>query len=338
MDSDPDTKLVSMKSTVRRGLRLRRSRLRRPLPAWISVAFSIVAIVLFFGIWWFVTLGENEERIIGPLALPSLSETFAEFDSLWFDRALTRNAYVTLKRVILGFTLAVVAGVPLGILAGCFSSVRAFLAPAVTFGRNIPLAALIPLTFFFFGIGEWQKIMFIFTACVAFIIADVTLAISDVSSRYLDTAYTLGANTWQTMIKVLVPLSMPGIFDSARVLFGLAFGYIMLAELVKLEGEAGGLGHLIMMSQREGPRAHIYLIILIIPVVALVIDRFLYWIQRELFPHRYGGTGVLNRALRLVIHQWDDLKRLAFKPRPPFDALRANTESAKEEPVDQGTT
>ena len=163
------------------------------------------------------------------------------------------------------------------------------------FGRNIPLAALIPLTFFFFGIGEWQKVMFIFIACVAFIIADVTLAISDVSSRYLDTAYTLGANTWQTMIKVLVPLAMPTVFDSARVLFGLAFGYIMLAEMVKLGSEEGGLGHLIRMSQREGPREHIYLIVLIIPVVALVIDRILFWIQRELFPHRYGGTGISTR-------------------------------------------
>ena len=88
------------------------------------------------------------------------------------------------------------------------------------------------------------------------------MAISDVSSRYLDTAYTLGANSWQTIIKVLVPLAMPAVFDSARVLFGLAFGYIMLAEMVKFGGEEGGLGHLILISQRQGPREHIYLIVL----------------------------------------------------------------------------
>ncbi len=314
MEPHPDTKLASAPRSHGRG-----PRLRRPLPLWASLLYSLLAVVTFFAIWWFVTLGEPEQRMVSPLALPSPSETFAKFHSLWFDRALTRNTIVTLKRVTLGFALAVLVGVPLGILAGCFTSVRAFLAPVVIFGRNIPLAALIPLTFFFFGIGEWQKIMFIFIACVAFLIADVTLAIRDVSSRYLDTAYTLGANTWQTMIKVLVPLAMPAVFDSARVLFGLAFGYIMLAELVKMQDEVGGLGHLILMSQREGPRAHIYLIILIIPIVALVIDRILYWVQRELFPYRYGGAGILNKVLRALLHQWDDMKRWIFKPRPPFD-------------------
>jgi NitT/TauT family transport system permease protein len=288
--------------------------LRRAL-SWWAVAFcSLLAVALVLALWWFVTRGEAEERIVGPLALPSPRETFREFGVLWFDRALTRNTLVTLQRVTLGFALAVAVGVPLGVLAGCFSAARAFLAPAVVFGRNIPLAALIPLTFYFFGIGEWQKVMFIFIACVAFVIADVTLAISDISSRYVDTAYTLGANTWQTIIKVLVPLAMPPIFDSMRVLFGLAFGYIMLAELVKLGNESGGLGHLILVSQREGPRTHIYLIILIIPLVALAIDRFLFWVQRELFPHRYGGAGVFHHLLRGLLHLWDDVKCLAIRP------------------------
>ena len=94
--------------------------------------------------------------------------------------------------------------------------------------------------------------MFIFIACVAFVIADVTVAISDISSRYLDTAYTLGANSWQAIMKVLVPLAMPAVFDSARLLFGLAFGYIMLAELVRFGNELGGLGNLILVAQRRG--------------------------------------------------------------------------------------
>lgn len=286
-------------------------RLRRPIGLVPSLLCSLAAIVLFFAVWYLATRGAGEERWVSPNTLPSLQETVAEFRSLWFDRALTRNTYVTLRRVTFGFALALVVGVPLGVLAGCFAPVRAFLAPLVVFGRNIPIAALIPLTFFFFGIGEWQKVMFIFVACVAFIVADVTVAISDISSRYLDTAYTLGANTWQSIIKVLVPLAMPKVFDSARLLFGLAFGYIMLAELVRFGDELGGLGNLIIVSQRRGPREHIFLIILLIPVVALVIDRALFWVQRELFPYRYGGGGTLNRALRAALHTWDDLKRAA---------------------------
>ena len=72
----------------------------------------------------------------------------------------------------------------------------------------------------------------------------------------------------------------------------------MLAEMIRFGGEAGGLGNMILVAQRRGPREHIYLIILIIPIVALVIDRLLYWMQVQLFPYRYGGYGLFNRALR----------------------------------------
>jgi ABC-type nitrate/sulfonate/bicarbonate transport system permease component len=289
-------------------------RLRGEIHPVVAVLLSVSCIALCFAAWWFVTRGETEEdRIVSATSLPSPAETFSTFKSLWFDRALTRNLLVTLKRVTLGFALALAVGVPLGVLAGCFASVRAFLAPLVIFGRNIPIAALIGLTFVFFGIGETQKVMFIFFACVAFVLADTTASIIDVGQQYVDTAYTLGASRWQAIIKVLVPLALPSVFNSARLLFGLAFGYVMLAELVRMGSEAGGLGNLINVSMRQGPRAHVYLIVLIIPAVALGIDRLLYIIQRSLFPYRYGGAGMLNTTVRMFLHGWDDLKGLVFK-------------------------
>ena len=239
---------------------------------------GFVGIARLPGLWWFVTQGAPEERIISPSkGLSSPAETFASFHSLWFDRALTRNLLTTLRRLALGFGLAALVGVPLGVLCGCFPRVQAFFLPMTLFGRNIPVAALIPLTFSLFGIGELQKVMFIFIACVAFVVWDTTRAIEEVGSQYIDTAYTLGAGTWQTIGKVLLPLALPSVFNSLRLIFGLAFGYIMLAEVVKFGGETGGLGDLINISQRRGPREHVLLILLIIPVVALVIDRLFFF-------------------------------------------------------------
>src|SRR5439155_26966472 len=119
--------------------------------------------------------------------------------------------------------------------------------------------------------------------------------------------YTLGASRWQIVLRVLVPLGMPSIFNALRLLFGLAFGYIMLAEVIKFGTEAGGLGDIINLSQRQGPREHIILVLLIIPCLALGIDRALYWIHRELFPHRYGGAGILTQFGRPVIPGGGDL-------------------------------
>ncbi len=307
--------------------------LRRELPAWQAVVMGLAGILACLALWWFVTRGAPEERIISPSkGLSSPAETFASFHALWFERALTRNLLTTLRRLGLGFGLAALVGVPLGVLCGCFPRVQAFFLPVTLFGRNIPVAALIPLTFSLFGIGELQKIVFIFIACVAFVIWDTTRAVQEVGSQYIDTAYTLGAGTWQTIGKVLLPLALPSVFNSLRLIFGLAFGYIMLAEVVKFGGETGGLGDLINISQRRGPREHVVLILFIIPVVALVIDRIFFFVQAELFPYRYGGSGILNSLVRAVLHAWEDvrlaakraLKRLVGQ-RPPASPIESHT-------------
>lgn len=308
--SDAAPVVVRAKDGGLRGLMRRLFRIRGEGALWQTLVFGALCLGLCLGVWWFVTRGEGERRIISPTMLPSPGETFATFKSLWFDMALTRNTGASLRRVVLGFALATVVGVPLGILAGCFCWFSAFWSPLAIFGRNIPLAALIPLTFSLFGTGETQKVMFIFLACVAFVLSDSAQAVRDVDMRYIDTAHTLGARRRQVILKVIVPLAMPDIFNSLRLLFGLAFGYIMLAELVKSADDAGGLGYIISVSQRRGMNEPILLVLMIIPIVALMIDRILFWVQRELFPHRYGGMGLLNQCVRMGVHAWEDLKGL----------------------------
>ena len=80
-----------------------------------------------------------------------------------------------------------------------------------------------------------------------------------------------------------MPLALPEIYDSLRNLFGLAFGYIMLAELINAKY---GLGYLLSTSQRRGLTEHIILILVVIGLLAYGIDRLLFWFQRGLFPYR----------------------------------------------------
>jgi len=304
---------------------------RRPVSQWVAALLGILCLAAILGIWWFLTRGPHEERLINYASLPSPAETFnkEQFDDLWFGDALTRNLFVSLRRVVLGFGLAAAVAIPLGVLCGCFPWINAFFAPINVFGRNIPIAALIPLTFALFGIGETQKVVFIFVAVVAFIMMDTATAIADVSSRYIDTAYTLGASRLQIILKVLVPLAMPRLFNSLRLLFGLAFGYIMLTELVTEGGGVGGLGHIINVAQRRGHRETILLVLTVIPAVALAIDRLLFMIQKSLFPHQYGGQGFLHIAWRGFMHFCEDVKHLLVKPTPLQPAQQAALAAAK---------
>jgi ABC-type nitrate/sulfonate/bicarbonate transport system permease component len=260
--------------------------LRRPLPQLWGLGLQLLSVVLILLVWWALTLGSPEERVLSPLTLPSPGEVVGEIKSLWFDAALTRSTGWSMRRIFLGFGLAALIGIPLGILSGCFRAVESFLKPVTLFLRNVPIAALIPLTLVWFGLGEPQKVFFIFIACLGFVIFDTTRAILDVDERYAETAYTLGAKKHQVIGKVLIPLALPDIFNSLRLLFGLAFGYIVLAELIDAKF---GLGYIVQVAQRRGPREHIYLVLLVISMLAFTIDRLLWYAQKKLFPYRFVG-------------------------------------------------
>ena len=247
-----------------------------------TVGFAGVAIAVL--VWWGVTFGATPEtRIVSPVVLPSPGEVLRSIPTLFTERALVASTAATLRRVITGFGLAILVGVPLGILAGAYRIFDALTGPVSVFLRNIPVAVLIPLTILWFGIDETQKTMFIFIATAPFVFFDAARAVAGVHDRYVETAQTLGATPAQVITKVLIPLAMPNIYNSLRNLFGLAFGYIMLAELVNAEH---GLGYLLMASQRRGLSEHIFAILIVIGLLAYGIDRLLYWFQLGLFPHR----------------------------------------------------
>jgi ABC-type nitrate/sulfonate/bicarbonate transport system permease component len=267
----------SVPATSLLALRIPPSRLTRQLVGVAAMGVIVLG-------WWLATSGiGSEDRLVSPIILPSPVEVFRSFPSLLNDRALMQSIAATLKRVLIGFGLAALVGVPLGIAAGSWRVIEAAGAPLALFGRNLPVAALIPLTILWFGIDETQKVMFIFIACIPFVYADAVSAITGVPERFVETAQTLGASSWQIVRKVLVPLALPDIYSSLRHLFGLAFGYIMLAELINAQH---GLGYLLMASQRRGMSEHIILILLIIGLLAYGIDRLLFWFQRGLFPYR----------------------------------------------------
>src|SRR6266542_2998278 len=144
--------------------------LRIPPPRMIRRLVGAGAIVGVILVWWVATAGAGaENRWISPVILPSPAEVIRSFPSLLNERALLESIAATLKRVLIGFGLAGLVGVPLGIAAGSWRVIEATGAPLALFGRNLPVAALIPLTILWFGIDETQKIMFIFIACVAFV-------------------------------------------------------------------------------------------------------------------------------------------------------------------------
>jgi len=258
--------------------------LRQEPRAWVRQLLGAACVGLVVLVWFFLTAGDvPEERAISPAVLPSVGAVLDSLPRLVSERGLVASIAASLTRVFLGFGLACLIAIPLGMLAGAWRPLHAFASPLVIFGRNIPIAALIPLTMLWFGIDETQKVMFLFLATAPFVFSSAAAAVAAIHDRYVETAQTLGASNAQIFRKVLVPLALPQIFTDQRQLFGLAFGYIMLAELINAKR---GLGFLISVSQKRSQTEDILMVLVIIGLLAWLIDLTLRWFQRGLFPYR----------------------------------------------------
>jgi ABC-type nitrate/sulfonate/bicarbonate transport system permease component len=248
-----------------------------------KVILGIIPVVAIIVAWILLTSGAAEERAISPLILPSPLEVLRSFRSLWFEAELSRSIVASAGRVIVGFAAALIVALPVGIAMGSFTRIRALFEPLSIFGSYLPIPALVPLTMSLFGIGEVQKVMFLGLAFLIYLIPTFVKAVDSVQNVYLQTAYTMGVTQAQAVGKVIIPIAAPAIVQGMRLGFGIGWTYIILAEMVAADR---GLGQIIIVAQRRGPREHIYLVLLVIVLIAYLADRLWVALARSLFPYQ----------------------------------------------------
>jgi NitT/TauT family transport system permease protein len=258
---------------------------RKALPDTRALALTASFVAMLLMGWWFVTRGGHpEDRIVMPLILPSPYEVVMAFPRLHFDQALVRSALISFLRVTAGFTLAAVVAIPLGVYMATFPPVSAFFKPLALIGSYVPIVVFVPLTLAWFGMTETQKVGFLFIGCFVALLPLVIKTISDVSSAYVDVAATKGATQWQIVRHVLFPVAKADIWDHLRGVYGVGWGWIILAEVVNAEQ---GLGYLISISERRGHTAAMFAVIIVIVAIAVACDQLWRLGGRILFPYRF---------------------------------------------------
>jgi NitT/TauT family transport system permease protein len=262
-------------------------RMKEDLPLWESVLLGALPLALGLALWMWATSADiPENRYISPTILPSPGEVATSFPELWGRRQLAASILYSLGRVAAGFFIGAAVAIPLGIGMGAFARIRALFLPIAVIGGYTPIAALVPLTMMLSGIGESQKVMFLAIATFIYLLPLVFKAVASVDEVYLETAATLGTGTWKQVTRVLIPVALSEIYNAMRLAFAVGWTYIILAEMVDADR---GLGNLIIVSQRRGPREHIFLVILVIALVGFLVDWLLARLGRWLFPHKVGA-------------------------------------------------
>ena len=241
-----------------------------------------VAVVLIA--WWAITRGEPGDRVVQALILPSPLEVLRAFLPLHKYEGLVRSAVASWMRVTTGFALAAIVAVPLGVYMATFPSVAAFFRPLALAGAYVPIVVLIPLSMMWFGTGETQKVGFLFIGCFVALLPLVIKDIADVPSAFLDVAVTKGASQWQLVRHVLFPVAKANIWDHLRGVYGVGWGWIIMAEV--FVRPQYGLGALIGTSERRSHTDSIFAVIIVIVLIAVVCDQLWRLGGELLFPYR----------------------------------------------------
>jgi NitT/TauT family transport system permease protein len=265
-------------------VRLARLRVGSDLPYTRALGLMWLFILLVLGVWWFLTRGAPGERILQPLILPSPMEVLKSFKPLHFEQGLVRSALCSWLRVTAGFSLAAIVAIPLGVYMATFPPIAAFFRPLSLAGAYVPIVVFIPLSMTWFGTGETQKIGFLFIGCFVALLPLVIKDIADVPTAFLDVAVTKGASQWQLVRHVLFPVALANIWDHLRGVYGIGWGWIIMAEIVVLP--ENGLGQLIEVSGRRSHTEAIYAVIIVIVLIAVACDQLWRLGGDLLFPYR----------------------------------------------------
>ncbi|MBF9033714.1 ABC transporter permease subunit [Rhodobacterales bacterium HKCCE2091] len=252
-----------------------------PISPRLRIALGLGFFVLFFAAWAAVTLG-------GLVSRTFLADPITMLQDGWYllsERGFAEDIGITVWRVVGGFVMAAVIGVPLGIAMGAYKPIEALLEPFVSFARYLPASAFIPLLILWAGIGEMQKLLVIFIGSVFQIILMVSVIVSATRKDLVEAAYTLGAGHTGVLRRVILPAAAPEIAETLRLVLGWAWTYVIVAELI---GASAGIGYMIIASQALLATGQMIFGILVIGIIGLISDTAFRLANRSLFAWRFA--------------------------------------------------
>jgi len=242
--------------------------LRRLLSA--PLAWRVVSVALVCGLW------EIAGRIPVSPAFPTFLETMAAFGAMLADGSLPRAYASTLQPLVIGVVISAVLGVVLGVAMGLWRSAEWFGAPVFVVMQAAPMAALIPLITFVYGIGLTAKVLAVVVLAMPVVVLNSYKAIRNASPSLIQMCRAFLGSRLQEIFKVVLPDASPVIFTGLRL--GVAAGFIgiVLAELLITPT---GIGDLITYHRAVADYAEMYATILSIILFAAIVVSLLETVE-----------------------------------------------------------
>ncbi|SEG44846.1 ABC transporter permease [Vibrio hangzhouensis] len=227
--------------------------------------------------------------------LPAFSSFADAIDRMAFtpsrrtgEYLLWTDTFASLARLSWGIGISALIGLSLGIATGIIPLVRSSLSPVITAVSLIPPMAILPILFISFGVGEVSKVVLIVIGVCPIIIRDIQLRVQSLPDEQLIKAQTLGASSWQIIIRVILPQIMPKLIEAVRLTLGSAWLFLIAAEAIVA---TEGLGYRIFLVRRYLSMDVILPYVLWITILAYSMDWLLRLVSRKLSPWYHQSQG-----------------------------------------------
>jgi len=252
--------------------------IREEIPRHIYLIAGISFIAAILIIWQIV----SQLKLVNPLFLPSPIDIINEGSRQIKEGILLKDSKISIYRIVVGWLFATLIAVPIGILMGNFKFFEGLFEPFVDLVRYMPVVALIPLTILWAGIGDFQKFLILFIGTFFQEVLMVMDNVKNVPMDLIKVGRTLGLSRYEILKDIILPASLPAIWDTFRITIGWTWTYLVVAELVAANS---GLGRRIMDAQRYLATETIIFGILFIGFLGLVTDylfkllgyKFFHW-------------------------------------------------------------
>jgi taurine transport system permease protein len=207
-----------------------------------------------------------------PAFLPSPSRTLDGAIELIHNGDLQKDIAISFARILIGFAIGAVVGIPLGLAMGGSPFIRTFLDPYVEFFRFIPPIAFVTLAVIWFGLGEMSKIVLIVYTTMFMVAINTMIGVLGVEPDKRFAALCLGASKRQVFIHVVIPAVVPNIVTGLKIAMGNSFMTVVSAEMVAARS---GIGFLIFNSRLFLLTEWIFVGIITLGIMGFITDRAL---------------------------------------------------------------
>jgi NitT/TauT family transport system permease protein len=253
----------------------------------VRIALGALPFVLLIGLYFInseLRLAANPNDKL----LPALPQFLDAIERLAFTANVRSGHYdfwfdtlASLNRLAFGVGISALLGLCIGVASGVIPYLRAGASPVATAISMVPPMAVLPILFIVFGLGEVAKVVLIVFGIAPVIIRDMQLRAMEIPQELTIKAQTLGASTWQYIVRVVLPQVMPRLITCIRLALGPAWLFVIAAEAV---AATEGLGYRIFLVRRYLAMDVILPYVLWITLLALAMDYLLRWLQKRLYP------------------------------------------------------